>query len=403
MTTFASRVAFFGACASFGAALLLGSVACDDTSGTGGSGTTSSNASSTSMSSTGSGTIDVPDNTWTFVDFPDSRCMDDSPTGIAVNFTSKSNDLFIFLEGGNACFNFASCKITAHEKTGFGQAQFDLEKDAIAGWPLFARTDAANPTKDFNYVYVPYCTGDVHGGDASGVMVGNKARNFHGYKNLDQFLDKLVATFPQAGKIILSGFSAGGFGAAYNYDHVAKKFPNNKVILIDDSGPPMAEAYVAPCLQKYLFDLWGLKNTVPAGCTDCAPASGIFMEPLAKYLATTYSDRSLALVSSTEDKTISSFWAFGVDNCKDLMGTGGAYDPADYAAGLADLRDRIAGSDPNFFTYYIDGTDMSDKTRHVWLDAYKGVSSNGVLLEDWLVNLIGGDPDLVSVPPKMTP
>lgn len=395
MKTSASRVAFLAGMA------LIGSVGCDDTEGTGGAGSTSSGSNS---SSTGSGmTIDVPEDTWTFVEFPESRCMDDSPTGIAVNFTSKSKDLVIFLEGGNACFNVASCAVTAHAKTGFGQAQFDMEKDGIAGWPMFQRTDAANPTKDFNYVYVPYCSGDVHAGDAQGAMAGGKARNFHGYKNLDGFLDKLVATFPQAGKIILSGFSAGGFGAAYNYDHVAKKFPTNKVILLDDSGPPMAEAYVAPCLQKYLFDLWGLKNTVPAGCADCAPASGVFMEPLAKYLATAYQDRSLALISSTEDKTISSFWAFGENDCMDLMTSGGTYDPADYAAGLADLRDRIAAADPKFYTYYIDGTDGGDKKRHVWLDNYAGVSSNGVLLSDWLTKLIAEDPTLVSVPPKMAP
>lgn len=377
-------------------------VGCDDTEGTGGAGSTSSNASSSA--STGSGmTIDVPENEWTFVPFADSRCMDDSATGIAVNFTSKSEDLVIFLEGGNACFNLASCAITAHAKTGFGQTQFDAEKGDIAGWPMFSRTDAANPTKDFNYVYVPYCSGDVHAGDAAGVMAGGKTRNFHGYKNLDLFLDGLVATFPKAGKIILSGFSAGGFGAAYNYDHVAKKFPNNKVILLDDSGPPMAEAYVAPCLQKYLFDLWGLKNTVPEGCADCAPASGVFMEPLAKYLSTAYQDRFLGLVSSTEDATISSFWGFGLNDCQDLMTSGGSYPGAQYAAGLADLRDRVTAADPKFYTYYIDGTDGSDKTRHVWLDNYAGVSSNGVLLSDWLTKLIAEDPSLVSVPPKMAP
>lgn len=386
-----------------GSLSILG-MGCDDTTGTGGAGGAGSSTTSTS-SSTGSGNpaIDVPENEWTFVEFPESRCMDDSPTGIAVNFTSASKDLVIYLEGGNACFNVASCAVTAHAKTGFGPAQFEAEKAGIAGWPMFARTDATNPTKDFNYVYVPYCSGDVHGGDAAGVMAGGKVRNFRGYKNLDGFLDRLVATFPQAGKIILSGFSAGGFGAAYNYDHVAKKFPNNKVILIDDSGPPMGADYVAPCLQKYLFDLWGLKNTVPAGCTDCAPESGVFMEPFAKYLATTYSDRTLALISSTEDETISTFWGFGENDCVNLQTSPITYPGSKYAAGLADLRDRITASDPRFFTYYIDGTDGGDKTRHVWLDDAKGVSSNGVLLTDWLAKLIAEDPTLVSVPAKMAP
>ena len=36
----------------------------------------------------------------------------------------------------------------------------------------------------------------------------------------------------------------------------------------------------------------------------------------------------------------------------------------------------------------------------MWLDDYAGVSSNGVLLSDWLTKLIAEDPSLVSVPPK---
>lgn len=404
MKRFASQLAFLGGLA------LLGAAGCDDGEGTGGAGGTSTATGTTgatmSSSSTGGGSMDpitAPEGEWTFVDFPDSRCMNDEATGIGVNLTSKSKDLVIFLQGGNACFNTVSCAITANEKTGYQQAEFDKEKAVLGAAPLFSRADVNNPLKDYNYVYVPYCTGDVHGGDASGVMAGGKVRNFHGYKNLDLFLDRIIPTIPQAGKVILAGVSAGGFGAAYNYDHVAKRFPNNKVILIDDSGPPMAEAYVPACLQKHLFDLWGLKNTVPAGCVDCNQASGVFMEPFVKYITTQYPDRFLTLLSGTEDATISSFWGFGNEDCKDLQGTPGAYPGAQYAAGLADLRDRIAAPDMNFYTYYVDGTDGGDKQRHVWLDDPTGVSSNGVLLNDWLKKVITEDPTLVSVPPKVAP
>jgi hypothetical protein len=387
---------------------LLGGSGCDDGNGTGG--TTSSSGSGTTSTGTSmgggggadAGPFKTPDAEWTYVDFPDARCMDDTPTGIAVNLTNKSSDVFIYLEGGNACFNTVSCAITKNVKTGYHQAQFDTQKPELEKELIFSRTDATNPFKDFNYIYVPYCTGDVHGGDAANVMVAGKPRNFHGYKNLDLYLDRILKTWPTAGNVVLSGFSAGGFGAAYNYDHVAKRFGTTKVTLIDDSGPPMAKDFVAPCLQKFLFDLWGLKNTVPQGCADCAPADGVFMEPLVKYITTTYQDRYLTLLSGTEDATIASFWAFGNDNCANLMSTPTDYAGSLYAAGLADLRDRIAGADPNFYTYYVDGTDPGqDKTRHVWTDDPVGVSSHGVLLLDWLKQVVNNDPMLVSVPPKM--
>jgi len=326
--------------------------------------------------------------------------MNDTPTGIAVNFTSASNDLIIFLEGGNACFNLLSCAVTANPN-GYTATNFETDKPTVSAAPLFTRADP-NPLKNYNYVFVPYCTGDVHGGDAQNVMVGNKPRNFHGYKNITEYLKRITATFPTPGKVILAGQSAGGFGAAYNYDQVSRAFGASvKVTMIDDSGPPMGTDFVPQCLQKVFSDTWGLAKTAPVGCIDCAPADGVFMEPLVNYITTTYADRNLGLISSTEDKTISQFWGYGNNDCADLTGAPPPYPPAEYTAGLADLRDRIAGPDANFFTYYIDGTDGSDKTRHVWTDDPTGVSSNGVLLTDWLQQLITDDPALTDVPPKM--
>jgi len=56
---------------------------------------------------------------------------------------------------------------------------------------------------------------------------------------------------------------------------------------------------------------------------------------------------------------------------------------------------------PNFHTYYIDGTDGQDNTRHVWLNNPTGVSSNGTLLLDWLTKFVAADPTLVDVPPQI--
>ena len=41
-------------------------------------------------------------------------------------------------------------------------------------------------------------------------------------------------------------------------------------ILIDDSGPPMDDQYLAPCLQAHWRGLWGLDGNFPADCADCA-------------------------------------------------------------------------------------------------------------------------------------
>jgi len=342
--------------------------------------------------------IDAPDNQWTWVDFPDSRCMNDTPTGIGINKTSASKNVVIFLMGGNACFNAISCGVTANPN-GYGATQFQKEKSTLLTASLFQRA-GSNPFKDFSFVYVPYCTGDVHGGSKSGQMIGNKPRNFHGYDNLTEFLKRVVPTFPEPTHVVLAGVSAGGFGAAFNYDHVVRAFgADKKITLLDDSGPPMGEEFVPACLQKFFVDTWGLDKTLPGGCTDCVGPTGVFMEPMVKYTAATYPNQNQALVSSTQDATIRQFWGYGNNDCANIQGLPPAYDGAKYEAGLVDLRDRISKGDANFFAYFVDGTDGMDNTEHVFLDDDPAkVSSNGVLFSDWLTKLLNDDPGLVSVP-----
>ena len=108
--------------------------------------------------------ITAPDKTWTFVDFPDAKCMNNTATGIGVNLNPNSDKVVIYLQGGGACFNTLTC-LTVANAGGYGASNFSTDAASLPKYSLFNRDDATNPTKDWNYVYVPYCTGDVHSGN----------------------------------------------------------------------------------------------------------------------------------------------------------------------------------------------------------------------------------------------
>ena len=57
---------------------------------------------------------------------------------------------------------------------------------------------------------MPYCTGDVHGGDKD-TELGGQIRHFHGYRNIAKYLEQWVPTFPDADNVLLAGISAGGW------------------------------------------------------------------------------------------------------------------------------------------------------------------------------------------------
>jgi len=405
------------------APLAIAAAACgDDTAdgtggGSSGGGTTTSSASGTNTSAAtstgstsssdgggtaeggggsgtgGSGTggfvpgepLEAPAEEWSWVDFPESRCINDTPTGIGVNLSaSNDEDVVIFLMGGNACFNNLTCLITANTN-GYDETKFEDEITLVEGSDLFNREES--PISDWSWAYVPYCTGDVHAGDNAGVEVGGVERTFRGFRNMSDYLARLVPTFPNAKRVMLMGVSAGGLGATFNYDQVKRAFGDGvDVYLVDDSGPLMSEEYIPACLQGHFKEVWGLDNTLPAGCDACR-AGETFTEEYFAYELEQFPDQRFAVISSTSDGTISSFLSFGDNECAGLNGAPGTYPAGKYEEGLIDMRDRIAAN-ANFALF------MPEDNRHVWVDDSEGLSTvvgDSPTLLDWIGQTINND------------
>lgn len=331
-------------------------------------------------------TIDTPDDQWTWVPIAGSKCRGGGSTGIGVRKSPGSKALFIYLEGGGACFNGTTCAISA---SSFGKVEFDAWAATVGQTGIFNNGNTDNPVRTWNAVYVPYCSGDVHAGDASGADVpgGPQNQEFVGYNNVGLALSRLVPTFADVNQVLLTGISAGGFGAAINYDRVAAAFCPTPVVLLDDSGPPMSDTYLAPCLQKQWRSLWNLQATLPSDCSDCAEPNGGGIVNYVTYLAEKWPKSRLGLISSTQDAVISTFYGFGTNDCTSSTPLPGSV----YAAGLEDLRSNYMASSGLWGTYFI------DSTNHTWLlgPGYYTTSVKGKKLTTWIGDLIDGQPSNV--------
>jgi len=336
-------------------------------------------------------TLGTTPNKWVYVPVDGSKCLDNSPTGIGVNL-GTSGDLVIYMEGGGACFNDSTCSHVAHP-SGWGPAGFDVN---IAPYNigLFDRLDDANPLHDATFVFVPYCTGDVHAG-SNPVGMGNRA--FVGYGNVGHDLDLIVPQSKDVKRVVLAGSSAGGFGALINYDRTQAAFGTTPVLLLDDSGPPLGDMYLTPCLQQMFRTSWNLDVALPAGCTACTEANGGGLANATGWLADAHPDRRLALITSTRDGVIRSFYGYGYPDC--VAGASGNPMPeADYSAGIAELRDQTLASHTNFRVYSKDSAD------HVWLLYEPETISphsdgSGKHLSDWLTEMLDPSAQWDSVSP----
>lgn len=371
-----------------------------DTSGDASGDATTGDASSgelptTSESSSGGSTGDGPPSPWDgeplpegplgeweWIEFPDARCRDGSTTGIGLR-RGQGAGLMIYFQGGGACFNDLTCGINP---SSFDAGDFaGLASGGSAG--IFDPDASKNPVGDWNVVFVPYCTGDVHSGDNTDVTVPGVGgtHQFVGYANVGAYLERLVPTFAGVSHVLVTGESAGGFGAAFNYDRIADAFRDAAAVtLLDDSGPPLADDVLKPCLQQIWRDLWGMNKNIPADCSACFQPDGGGIVEYARYLGEKHADQHLALISSTADNVIRLFFGFGANDCSPLFPD----TPADvFEAGLIEARDQYFGEPAGVWgSYFIDGTD-----QHTWLSSsYYTAKVDGVVLVDWVRDLIDG-------------
>jgi len=313
---------------------------------------------------------------WTWLDVPGTRCANNTATGMGVNL-GTSSDLVIFMEGGGACFNAFTCASVAHPN-GFGASDLDSGIGGLGNQGLFDRTDAANPLKDATFIFLPYCTGDIFAGANESGFGG---RTQVGYTNVGLYTDMLVAASAPVRRVVVTGSSAGGFGALYNYDRIQKAFGNRPTFLIDDSGPPLPDQWLTPCLQSQMRQYWNLAATLPTDCAACTNAEGGGLANAIPYLADNHPSDRLGIITSTTDGVIRSFFGFGYPTCSSTNPL-----PADqYTAGLTALRTTVIGDRPNFKMFTI------SSGGHVWLfNPFSETMSGGKTLGSWITELLNG-------------
>jgi len=340
--------------------------------------------------------LTAPERTWTYIEFPDTKCRDGSPAGLSVSLSKTSKKVLMYLEGGGACFDANTCNLassanvdgtnlSAISEPGTG-ANINSAKRALTEG-IFDRSNGENPIRDWNIVYVPYCTGDTHAGtresavDVPGTLA---PRNqwFVGQLNIRKFLNRIVPTFPDAEDVLLAGVSAGGYGTLSNLTLVQRAFPNVKVKHVNDSGAPLTKEASPECLQQKFRELWRIDLSA---CGSACPKQNEYTQDNALFLAKFFSDRPAGFIDTTEDETISLFLGTGTNNCTGNFPTS-RLPAATYRREILAYADKLKAF-PNYGSFNPAGT------KHTFLrtsDFYT-ITAGGVRLVDWFTKIVNGE------------
>ncbi len=250
--------------------------------------------------------VEAPAGQWSWVPFPDAICGDGSSTGLGVS-PGAGPDLVVYLDGGGACWSYLTCETlgTALDRR-YGPAAFATEVATYFPGSLLDRATLPPSLRDATLVFVPYCTGDVHGGDNVKTYSSPAATaEWHhvGHANVMRYLERLGATWPSPRKVVVAGSSAGGFGALVNYEAFRWYFPQSQGYLVDDSGPPLVGDDVAAAMRNAWYDAWNLGASLDVFCVECRTDLSAGITAIGK----AHRGDRLALLSHTQDLTMSAF------------------------------------------------------------------------------------------------
>jgi cysteine-rich repeat protein len=239
---------------------------------------------------------------WTWIDVPGASCGDGTQAGFAV-LPGTSSELLFHLTGGWVCSSATDCA-DALANGGLRQGSTEFQGFKATLTPYFR--DSRNPYPNATVVFVAYCTGDLHAGAKDTTYAfpaGPYTVHHRGHSNLVAFMERVAATWPSPSKLLFTGYSAGGFGATFNYDTARLFWPDSKAYLAVDSGPFLTGSNPVTWWPLAVAS-WGLQDTVGLDCPTCVDDPSL----LQGFLYRWYPNDRKAFVGCTRDPNISVFY-----------------------------------------------------------------------------------------------
>lgn len=293
--------------------------------------------------------------------------------------TSK---LMIYFAGGGACWDKETCAPSFQGPDGsplFVSAVPEGSSAALTQG-FFDYTKDNNPVGDYNAVYVPVCTGDIHSGSAVLDMENEAGEaytmNFKGFANATAAIEWTEANFEEPSDVVIAGCSAGAYGSIFHSPTIIDHYSDARVVQLGDAGVGILRP------DQSALGIWNYAEVLPIaeemGITNDSPVS---TKDYYKTVAAAYPDATFSEITSYLDNVQIGFYYF----------LGGGATPeeagANWLLGMRSSLSGLSGSLSNFRSLMYGGNLHCITPRdelYTYLD-------NGQPIVDWVANLVNGD------------
>jgi hypothetical protein len=175
------------------------------------------------------------------------------------------NNLVIYLQGGGACWDSVNC---LYPELATYYPQISTTTSGLTNaHGIFDLSNPENPFADWNFVFIPSCTGDVHWGSNDyeyppDTRFGTEPWTIRhrGFVNFMAVMSWITDHFSNPHSIFVAGSSAGAYGALIAFPYVVEAYPKSRVTLLGDAG----NGVITENFIDVVPEVWGADPNIPS-------------------------------------------------------------------------------------------------------------------------------------------
>lgn len=301
----------------------------------------------------------------------------------------KENKVMIYFAGGGVSINEDMAKMDgAYNKR-------VISIDTLANLTMnlggIMSNSANNPFKDWTVIAFPYATGDFHVGTGDFIYTDTNGKErvlyHHGYTNYSVVMKKVtqLAGIDHAEDVLVTGYSAGGFGAALLADDIfTNYFPNAK------SKTVLADASLL--LNKNWHDIATNVWKTPVQITKRLTTNNITLDSLTA-LHKKYGDQVHILFdSSTRDGDLAKVQNYFDTGVMDVNETKADLYQKNLKTMIHEIKNQAGG-----YLFIWDGLPWYDDPRNLTMHtiiatphSFVDFKEQGISVADWIMNAVNG-------------
>jgi len=322
----------------------------------------------------------------------EARCgFDDDPDYHFFVKRGSVNKLVMYYQGGGACWENLTCSIPVCKDSADPVA--DDPDNFVGGFSDLANPN--NPFKDWNIVFVTYCTCDIHFGDIDQTYTGPFPPinvSHRGYQNA-KIVEKFAReNFLNPDVVFVTGSSAGGYGALFHGPLLREVWPLAEFNVLGDAS----NGVITKSFLQNEFNNWNftsnLPSDVPGVIESITSGEGMvsFIEAVADYYPeSTFANYTTAYDGGSGGQT--GFYNVMLNNNNPAAALSWWQGSCQFNQVMVDQAHDTAARAPSNYRYYIGAGSRhtmygSDK---VYTDQAGGAQQTIV---DWVRDMIDFDP-----------